>query len=354
MISRRRLTRILATAASGAGIVPAAGRAAAAQTATAQTAPGARTPADAGAGTHTSSALGPVRHVRTDVLDIAYHVAGPAGGAPVILLHGWPFSPVGSYAEVVPALVRQGHRCYVPYLRGHGGTRFLRRDTFRSGQQGALGADLVAFMDALGVRRAVLAGYDWGGRAADVAAALWPRRCAGLVSVNSYLVQDIAAAQTPLAPSVESGYWYFFYFLTERGRAGLEQNRKELARVVWHRNSPEWRFTEAELDEAATLWTNPDYVDIVIHSYRHRLGAAPGDPRYADIERRLAGLPPVTVPAVTLDGAADGVVPWTDGTSSAAHFTGPRVHHVIQGAGHNLPQERPDAFASAVLEVSAL
>ncbi|MFC8715098.1 alpha/beta fold hydrolase [Streptomyces sp. NPDC057197] len=344
MISRRRLTRLLATAASGAGIVPAAGRAAAA-------------PAEqvaAPAATGGSAGLGPVRHVRTDVLSIAYHAAGPAHGTPVVLLHGWPFSPVGSYAEVVPALARQGYRCYVPYLRGHGETRFLHRGTFRSGQQGALGADLRDFLDALGIRRAVFAGYDWGGRAADVAAALWPERCAGLVSVNNYLVQDIAAAQNPLAPSVESGYWYFFYFLTERGRAGLEQNRKELARVVWHRNSPEWRFTEAELDEAATLWSNPDYVETVIHSYRHRLGAAPGDPRYADIERRLAGQPPITVPTVTLDGAADGVIPWTDGTSSAAHFTGPRVHHVIQGAGHNLPQERPGAFVSAVLEVAAL
>ncbi|MFF0970541.1 alpha/beta fold hydrolase [Streptomyces sp. NPDC003703] len=347
MISRRRLTRILATAASGAGIVPAAGRAAAlpAEQAAAPSAP---------AATGRSAGLGPVRHVRTDVLSIAYHVAGPVHGTPVVLLHGWPFSPVGSYAEVVPALVRQGYRCYVPYLRGHGETRFLHRDTFRSGQQGALGADLKDFLDALGIRRAVFAGYDWGGRAADVAAVLWPERCAGLVSVNNYLVQDIAAAQNPLAPSVESGYWYFFYFLTERGRAGLEQNRKELARVVWHRNSPEWRFTEAELDQAAALWSNPDYVETVIHSYRHRLGAAPGDPRYADIERRLAGQPPVTVPTVTLDGAADGVIPWTDGTSSAAHFTGPRVHHVVQGAGHNLPQERPGAFVSAVLEVSAL
>ncbi|MFB7600501.1 alpha/beta fold hydrolase [Streptomyces sp. NPDC056160] len=344
MISRRRLTHMLAAAASAAGIVPAAQRAAAVHA----------EQAAAPAATGESAGLGPVRHAHTEVLSIAYHVAGPVHGTPVVLLHGWPFSPVGSYAEVVPTLVRQGYRCYVPYLRGHGETRFLHRGTFRSGQQGALGADLRDFLDALGIRRAVFAGYDWGGRAADVAAALWPERCAGLVSVNNYLVQDIAAAQNPLAPSVESGYWYFFYFLTERGRAGLEQNRKELARVVWHRNSPEWRFTEAELDEAATLWSNPDYVETVIHSYRHRLGAAPGDPRYAEIERRLASLPPVTVPTVTLDGAADGVIPWTDGTSSAAHFTGPRVHHVIEGAGHNLPQERPAAFTSAVLEVSSL
>lgn len=315
-----------------------------------------RTPAGSTPRPHAGppSALGPVHQVRTDVLDIAYHRAGPADGTPVVLLHGWPFSPVGSYADVVPDLVRDGYRCYVPYLRGHGPTRFLDPTAFRSGQQAAIGADLIAFLDALGIRRAVFAGYDWGGRAADVAAALWPERCRGLVSVNSYLIQDIVHAQQPLAPQRESGYWYFFYFLTERGRRGLAHDPKELARVVWHRGSPQWRFTEAELDEAATLWTNPDYVDIVIHSYRHRLAAAPGAARYEHLERRLAQLPPITVPTVTLDGREDGVTPWTDGTSSQQHFTGPRRHHVVDGAGHSLPQERPDAFASAVREVTAL
>lgn len=298
--------------------------------------------------------LGPVLQMRTDVLDIAYHDRGPAHGTPVVLGHGWPFSPVGSYGEVASALARQGFRCYVPYLRGHGGTRFRHDDTCRSGQQGALGVDHVSFMDALGIRRALFGGYDWGGRAADVAAALWPERCIGLVSVNGYLIQDIAGAQQPLAPFVESGLWYFFYFLTERGRTGLDRNRKELARVVWHRNSPEWRFSEAELDQAAELWANPDHVDVVIHSYRHRLGAVPGDPRYDAVEALLARQPPVTVPTVTLDGRADGVTPWADGTSSAAHFTGPRVHHVVAGAGHNLPQERPEAFVAAIREAAAL
>ncbi|MFE7401614.1 alpha/beta fold hydrolase [Streptomyces sp. NPDC057557] len=345
MISRRRLTQaVTAAAATGAAGLSGAGQASALTGVVAATAP-------AGRGAH---GLGPVRHTRTDVLDIAYHDVGPADGTPVILLHGWPFSPVGSYAEVAPALARRGYRCYIPYLRGHGETRFLHADTFRSGQQAALGADLIAFMDALRVPRALFAGYDWGGRAGVVAAALWPERCTGLVSVNGYLVQNLAIAQEPLAPAIESGYWYFFYFLTERGQKGLRRNREDLARVVWRRNSPEWRFTEAEFTQAAELWTNPDYVDVVIHSYRHRLAAAPGAPRYADLEKRLLDQPRIAVPAVTLDGQADGVIPWTDGSGYAIHFAGPWTHHVVPGAGHNLPQEQPGAFTEAILEVDAM
>ncbi|WP_372346740.1 alpha/beta fold hydrolase [Streptomyces sp. KL116D] len=347
MISRRRVTQAITMAAGAAGLSVAGQASARAQGAT---------PVSSGGGSATweRRGLGPVRHVRTDVLDIAYHDVGPAHGVPVILLHGWPFSPAGSYAEVAPALAARGYRCYIPYLRGHGETSFLRDDIFRSGEQAALGADVIAFMDALHIRRALYAGYDWGGRAADVAAALWPDRCSGLVSVNGYLIQNLAVADEPLTPSVESGYWYFFYFLTERGRKGLTRDREDLARVVWQRNSPEWRFTEAEFAQAAQLWTNPDYVDVVIHSYRHRMGAAPGAPRYAELERRLLGQPKIPVPSVTLDGKADGVTPWTDGSGYAAHFAGPWVHHVVPGAGHNLPQERPEAFVSAVLEVDKL
>ncbi|MET7695200.1 alpha/beta hydrolase [Streptomyces sp. NPDC005483] len=341
MISRRRLTQAVTTAAATGAAGLAGARQASART---NATPAGRSP----------HGLGPVRHVRTDVLDIAYHDVGPAHGKPVILLHGWPFSPVGSYAEVAPVLARRGHRCFIPYLRGHGETRFLRDDTPRSGEQAALGADLIAFMDALRLPRALFAGYDWGGRAGDVAAALWPERCTGVVSVNGYLVQNLAVAQEPLAAELEEGYWYFFYFLTERGRKGLQRNREDLARVVWHRNSPQWQFTEAEFAQTAPLWTNPDYVDVVIHNYRHRLGAAPGDPRYADLEARLLGQPKITVPAVTLDGQDDGVIPPTDGSGYAAHFTGPWKHHIVPGAGHNLPQERPDAFAAAVLEVDAM
>ncbi|MCD7443518.1 alpha/beta hydrolase [Streptomyces lincolnensis] len=341
MISRRRLTQAMtAAAATGAAGVTGVGRA----SAHTNGAPTGRIAPD----------LGPVRHTRTDVLDIAYHDVGPSHGTPVILLHGWPFSPVGSYAEVAPALARRGYRCYIPYLRGHGETRFLRANTFRSGQQAALGADLIAFMDALRIPRALFAGYDWGGRAGDVAAALWPERCTGVVCVNGYLIQNLAVAQEPLRPAIEEGTWYFFYFLTERGRKGLQRNRENLARVVWHRNSPEWRFTEAEFAQAARLWTNPDYVDVVIHSYRHRLAAAPGDPRYAGLERRLLDQPKITVPAVTLDGQADGVIPPTDGSGYAPHFSGPWSHHVVPNAGHNLPQEQPEAFAAAILEVDAM
>jgi pimeloyl-ACP methyl ester carboxylesterase len=341
MISGRRPTQAMTAAAvTAAAGLTGAGRASARTDAV----PSGRTGGD----------LGPVRHTRTDVLDIAYHDVGPAHGSPVILLHGWPFSPVGSYAEVAPALARRGYRCYIPYLRGHGETRFLREGTLRSGEQAALGADLIAFMDALRLPRALFAGYDWGGRAGNVAAALWPQRCTGVVSVNGYLIQNLAVAQEPLSPAVEEGTWYFFYFLTERGRKGLQRDREDLARVVWHRNSPEWQFTEAEFAQAAELWTNPDYVDVVIHSYRHRLAVAPGDPRYGDLEKRLLAQPKITVPAVTLDGQADGVIPPTDGSGYAAHFSGPWQHHIVPGAGHNLPQERPETFTAAILEVDAM
>ncbi|WP_382307196.1 alpha/beta fold hydrolase [Herbiconiux sp. UC225_62] len=294
-----------------------------------------------------------VRHVLTDTLDVAYRESGPPDGTPVLLLHGFPYD-VESYREVAPKLVDQGCRVIVPYLRGHGPTRFRDPQTLRSGQQAALGVDVIELLDALGLPRAVLAGYDWGGRAACVAAALWPDRVTGLVSVNSYLIQDIGAAMTPLPPALEAGFWYFFYFLTERGRAGLLENRREIAEVIWRRNSPEWPFDDATLDRTARSFDNPDYVDVVIHSYRHRLGAAAGAPEYEALERRLATLPPISVPTVTLDGLADGNFPATDGTPSASHFTGPRLHNRVPHAGHNLPQEAPSAFADAVRDVIAL
>jgi pimeloyl-ACP methyl ester carboxylesterase len=297
--------------------------------------------------------LGPLQRVRTPDLEIAFVDAGPRDGEPVLLLHGFPYD-MHSYVDVVPRLVDAGCRVVVPHLRGHGPTRFLDPATPRSGQQAALGADVIALMDALGLPRAVLAGYDWGGRAACVAAALWPERCTGLVSVNSYLVQDISSAMTPIRPDLEAGFWYFFYFLTERGRAGLTANRREIARVIWNRNSPEWSWEETVLDRAAAAFDNPDWVEVVLHSYRHRLGAAPGDPAHQELEDRLAGLPPVTVPAVTLDGLADGNFPATDGSPSAHRFTGPRVHHQVPRAGHNLPQEAPGAFVDAVLEAARL
>ena len=296
--------------------------------------------------------VAPIRQIRAGVLDVGYSQLGPGDGPPVLLLHGFPYA-VASYAEVAPMLAARGCRVVVPHLRGHGSTRFLDPATPRAGQQAAVGADVVALLDALGIRRAVLAGYDWGGRAACVVAALWPDRCAGLVSVNGYLIQDIAAAARPLAPVVESGLWYQFYFTTARGRAGLAANRRELARTLWHRNSPTWHFDEATLDRHAAAFDTPDYVDVVIHSYRHRLGLADGCPQYADLERRLAALPPIPVPTITLDGDADGVVAATDGTAAAARFTGPRQHRVVPNVGHNLPEEAPAAFAGAVWELAA-
>jgi pimeloyl-ACP methyl ester carboxylesterase len=293
------------------------------------------------------------RRVTTDVLEMGYHEAGPADGEPVVLLHGFPYD-IHSYAEVAPLLADSGYRVIVPHLRGHGPTSFRRSDTARSGQQAALGADVIALLDALAIPRAILAGYDWGGRAACVAAALQPGRVTGLVSVNGYLIQDISAAMQPLRPDLEAGFWYFFYFLTDRGRAGLTANRRAIAEVIWRRNSPRWAFTDADLDRAADAFENPDYVEVVIHSYRHRLGQAAGAPEYDQAEAALAGLPPITVPTVTLDGTADGNFPATDGHASTAHFTGPRVHRQIPDAGHNLPQEAPAAFVDAVKTVTGL
>jgi pimeloyl-ACP methyl ester carboxylesterase len=291
-----------------------------------------------------------LRHVDAGVLDIAYYEAGPADGPVVMLLHGFPYD-IHSYVDVAPMLAAQGCRVIVPYLRGYGPTRFRDSATPRSGEQAAVGADLIALMDALVVQRAVFAGYDWGGRAACVAAALWPERCAGLVSVNGYLIQNIARAMVPVKPEYEFPLWYQYYFQLERGQAGLAVYRREISRILWQQWSPNWRFDDASFERTAAAHDNPDYVDVVIHSYRHRFGLADGDPRYAELQRRLAALPEITVPAITLDGDADGVVPATDGTASAAKFTRSRIHRVIPHAGHNLPQEEPEAFAGAVMEL---
>jgi pimeloyl-ACP methyl ester carboxylesterase len=297
-----------------------------------------------------SRRLEPLRHVDAGVLNVAYYEAGPADGPVVMLLHGFPYD-IHSYVDVAPLLAAQGCRAIVPYLRGYGPTRFRDSATPRSGEQASIGADLMALMDALAIKRAVFAGYDWGGRAACVGAALWPDRCIGLVSVNGYLIQDIAKAMIPVKPEREVPLWYQYYFQLERGRAGLDANRRGIARILWQQWSPNWHFDDPCFERTALAHDNPDYVDVVIHSYRHRFGLADGDPQYAGIQRRLAALPAIAVPAITLDGDGDGVAPATDGTAQATRFSGRRIHRVIPRAGHNLPQEAPEAFAATVMEL---
>jgi pimeloyl-ACP methyl ester carboxylesterase len=287
-------------------------------------------------------------HVRTPSLDIGYEESGAADGTPVILLHGWPYDP-RCYDAVVPLLTQARCRVIVPYLRGFGPTRFLSHDTPRSGQQAALGNDLRELMDALQIPRALLAGYDWGGRAACVVAALWPERAIGLVTGNAYNIQDIANANKPQAPQQEARFWYQYYFHTERGRAGLEQNRRALCRLLWRLWSPHWHFDEAAFEKSAASFDNPDFVAVTIQSYRHRYGSAPGDPALDEIERRLAAQPKITVPAIALQGEADGVLRPELSQGHARQFTGRYERRVLPRIGHNPPQEAPGAFADAVL-----
>jgi pimeloyl-ACP methyl ester carboxylesterase len=285
------------------------------------------------------------------VLDIAYYETGRVDGAPVILLHGFPYDG-HAYDAVAERLAAAGRRCIVPFLRGYGATRFLDPDTPRSGEQAALGADLLALMDALAIPSAVLAGYDWGGRAACVVAALWPERVRGLVSGGAgYNIQDIAASGAPAAPEAEHRYWYQYYFHSERGRAGLSADRRAVCRLLWQLWSPTWSFDEATFARSAAAFDNPDFVATVIHSYRHRFGLVAGDPAYAEIERRLAAQPDITVPTIVLQGADDGVDPPTAEDAAEAHFTGPYDRRIVADAGHNLPQEAPEIFADSVLAV---
>ncbi len=294
----------------------------------------------------------PLRHVEAGVLDIAYFETGPADGPPVLLMHGFPYD-IHAYAEVAPMLADAGCRAIVPYLRGYGATSFLSDATPRSGEQAALGADLLALLDALHIPRAVLAGYDWGGRAACVVAALWPERCAGLVSFNSYNIQNIARAMLPDTPENEHSLWYQYYFHSERGRAGLAKDHRALTRLLWKLWSPTWAFDDATFARSAAAFDHPDFVDVVIQSYRHRFALAEGDPAYAGIERRLAAQPAITVPTITFDGLDDGVRPPAEASVHAAKFTGPRSHRLVPGVGHNMPQEAPRLFADAVLELTA-
>lgn len=291
-----------------------------------------------------------LKYLTAGPLSIACAESGPANGPPVFLMHGFPYD-IHAYEAVAPRLAAAGCRVLVPYLRGFGPTRFLSDATPRSGEQAALGADLLALMDALNIDRAVLAGYDWGGRAACVVAALWPQRCAGLVSLNSYNIQDIARAMEPDTPANEHSLWYQYYFHSERGRAGLARDRRSLVKLLWRLWSPTWAFDDATFERSAPAFDNPDFVDVVIQSYRHRFGLVPGDPALAGIEARLAAQPVISVPSITFDGADDGVRPPADARAHAHRFSGPRSHRIVPGVGHNLPQEAPQVFAEAVLEL---
>ncbi len=292
------------------------------------------------------------RRVLTATLEIAYEESGPADGRPVILLHGFPDDP-RTWDGVAAPLAAAGYRTLVPYLRGYGPTRFLETATPRSGQQAALGHDLLAFMDALGLARAVLVGYDWGGRAACIVAALWPQRAAALVSIGGYNIQNIPRANAPASARQEHRFWYQWYFHTERGKAGLEANRHGICRLLWELWSPNWRFDDATYARTAASFDNADFVPVVIQSYRHRYGAAQGDPALEPIEVRLAAQPRIAVPTIVLHGGADGVDPAEDSEGDARFFTGPYERRVVPVAGHFLPREAPDEVVRAVLELAA-
>ncbi len=292
-----------------------------------------------------------LKTIKAGSLEVAYLDTGPGDGWPCVMCHGFPYD-VHAFADVAPRLAASGARVIVPYLRGYGPTRFLSADTPRSGEQAALASDLLALLDALAIPKAVVGGYDWGGRGCCILSALWPQRVVALVSGNSYNIQNIARSLEPASAEREAAMWYQYYFHSERGRRGLAQNRREIARLLWKMWSPRWQFDDATFERTAAAFDNPDFVDIVIHSYRHRFGLVPGDPAMAHIETRLVVQPPISVPAITIDGDADGV---NSGTAHhASKFTRLHQHRVFKGAGHNPPQERPAEWLQAVLDVRAM
>ena len=291
------------------------------------------------------------KRVDAGVLNVGYAEAGPARGPVVVLLHGWPYD-IHSFVEVAPLLASAGFRVLVPYLRGYGSTRFLSQGTLRNGQPSAIAADTVAFMDALGIETATLAGFDWGARTANIVAALWPERCEGMVSVSGYLIGSQEAGMMPLPPMAELEWWYQYYFATERGRAGYQKYRRDFAKLIWQLGSPRWNFDDATFDRSAAALENPDHVAITVHNYRWRLGLADGESNYDSLEARLARFPVIAVPTITLEGDANGA-PHPDPAAYASKFSGRYSHRLIEGGiGHNLPQEAPQAFAQAVIDVA--
>lgn len=298
-----------------------------------------------------NASLGPLKQIDAGLLNVGYAQSGPANGPVVILLHGWPYD-IFSYVDVAPLLASAGYRVIIPYLRGYGTTRFLSNETFRNGQPSAIALDTIALMDALKIDKAVLAGFDWGARTANIIAALWPERCKAMVSVSGYLIGNQQSGKIPLLPAAELKWWYQYYFATERGRMGYDKYRHEFAKLIWQIASPKWNFDDATFDRSAASLENPDHVSIVIHNYRWRLGLADGEAKYDDWEKRLAEGPVITVPTITLEGDANGA-PYPDSSVYAKKFTGKYMHRVITGGiGHNLPQEAPKAFADAVIEVA--
>jgi pimeloyl-ACP methyl ester carboxylesterase len=298
-----------------------------------------------------NSSLAPLRQTDAGLLSVGYAQTGPADGPAVLLLHGWPYD-IHSYVDVAPLLASAGYRAIIPYLRGYGATRFLSNETLRNGQQSVVALDIIALMDALKIEKATLAGFDWGARTADIIAALWPERCKALVSVSGYLIGSQEAGKMPLPPSAELQWWYQYYFATERGRAGYDKYRHDFNELIWRLASPKWEFDDATFDLSAAAFDNPDHVDVVIHNYRWRLGLAEGEQKYDELEKRLAQSPLISVPTITLEGDANGA-PHPDSASYAKKFSGKYAHRNIKGGvGHNLPQEAPQAFAEAVVEVA--
>ena len=317
----------------------------------AQAQSGGTTPADPPVikpGTHTS--FGALKQIDAGVLNVGYAESGPTGGPPVILLHGWPYD-IHSYVDVAPLLASKGYRVIVPYLRGYGTTRFLSSETLRNGQPSAIALDIIALMDALKIKKPIIAGCDWGARTANIIAALWPERCKAMVSVSGYLIGSQEAGRMPLPPQAELQWWYQYYFATERGRTGYEKYRRDFAKLIWQIASPKWSFDDATFERSAEAFDNPDHVRIVIHNYRWRLGLAEGESKYDEFEKRLAAAPVITIPTITLEGDANGA-PHPEASAYAKKFSGKYAHRLIKGGvGHNLPQEAPQEFAKAVIEV---
>jgi pimeloyl-ACP methyl ester carboxylesterase len=302
-------------------------------------------------GSAQNTSFPPLKQIDAGLLNVGYAEAGPANGTPVVLLHGWPYD-IYSYVDVAPRLVSAGYRVIVPYLRGYGTTRFLSSETVRNGQPSAMAMDIIALMDALTIEKAILGGFDWGARTANIIAALWPERCKAMVSVSGYLIGSPVSGKLPLPPSAEFQWWYQFYFATERGRAGYEKYRHDFAKLIWQLASPKWRFDDTTFDRSAASFDNSDHVAIVIHNYRWRLGLADGESRYEDLEKRLAQGPSISVPTITLEGDANGA-PHPEPSAYAKKFSGKYEHRLVGGGvGHNLPQEAPEAFSKAIVEVA--